>query len=192
MPTGRGSRMEQLKRDEDTRRRAGGARATALETRTDEARGMFDAAAAARETAAASFADMREEMGRGIESLRGHQVGRGRLDTGFGMEDEDRLVMDFQDRLSRDISHQAFTAAGMNLRNIEGGGREAGIAREQDLALLTGATDREQARINEKNRRRRGRFGMLGGVAGAAIGSLGGLPGAELGAKIGSSVGSSI
>ena len=186
------SRMDQLKAEERRRLSGEGARAGALETRTDEARGAFDAAAAARETAAASFADIKEEMGRGIESLRGHQVGRGRLDTGFGFEDEDRLVMDFQDRLSRDISHGAFQAASLDLRNIEGGGREASEARERNLALLTGATDREQARINEKKRRRRERWGALAGLAGSALGFAGGGPaGAEAGGKIGSSIGSS-
>ena len=186
------SRMDELKKEERKRLGQGGARATALETRTDEARGAYDAAAAARETAAASFADIKEEMGRGIESLRGQQVGRGRLDTGFGFEDEDRLVMDFQDRLSRDISHGAFTAAGLNLRNIEGGGREAGEARERDLSMLTGSLDREQAIINERNRRRRGRFGALAGLAGAGLGAMvGGPAGAQLGASIGSSVGRS-
>ena len=187
------SRIDQLKYDEKQRLRTGETRATDLETRTDEARSTFDAAEYARETAAASFADMKEEMGRGVESLRGQQVGRGRLDTGFGFEDEDRLVMDFQDRLSRDISHQAFTAAGMDLRNIEGGASDANLARERDLGLLVGATDREQARVNERNRRRRGRFGMLAGLAGAGVGlALGGPAGAQLGGSIGSSVGSSL
>lgn len=160
------SRMQNLQSQERERLASGATRATGLETRTDEARSTFDAAAAARETAAASFADMREEMGRGIESLRGQQVGRGRLDTGFGFEDEDRLVMDFQDRLSRDLSHGAFQAAGLNLRNIEGGASDANQARERDLAMLTGSLDREQGIINERNRRRRGRFGALAGLLG--------------------------
>ena len=162
-----------------------------LETRADEARETFDAAAYAREVAASQFADMREEMGKGIESLRGHQVGRGRLDTGFGMEDEDRLVMDFQDRLSRDLASGAFTAAGLDLRNIEGETGAAESARDRDLDLMVGATDRAQAIENEKQQRKRARWGALGGVAGGLIGSLGGPAGAMAGAKAGSAIGSS-
>ena len=188
-----GRRLKKFRQQEEEQLAAGGERAGMLETRSDEARGAFDAAAAAREVAGASFADFQEEMGRGVESLRGQQVGRGRLDTGFGMEDEDRLVMDFQDRLSRDIAKGAFTAASLNLRNIEGETGAADRARDRNLDLLTGATDRAQAVENDRQRRKRGRFGMLGGAIGGVGGFfLGGPAGAVAGAKAGSAVGSSL
>lgn len=184
-------RMKQLRADETAQLEAGKERSGMLNTRADEARGAFDAAQQAREVGAAQFADFREELGKGVESLRGNQVGRGRLDTGFGMEDEDRLVMDFQDRLSRDIASNAFTAASLNLRNTEGMSSDANQATDRHLDLLTGATDRQQARQNEKARRKRGRWGALGGIAGGVAGfALGGPAGAKAGAQAGSSLGS--
>lgn len=187
------SRLKKLRQQEARQLASGEVRAGGLETRADEARATFDAAAAAREVAKAQFKDFQEELGKGIESLRGHQVGRGRLDTGFGMEDEDRLVMDFQDRLSRDVAKGAFTAASLNLRNIEGETGAAESARDRNLDLLTGATDRAQAIENDKQRRKRGRFGLLGGAIGGVGGFfLGGPAGAMAGAKAGSAIASGI
>lgn len=184
------SRMKRLRGEESERLALGEARAGALESEADRARSGFDAAAAARDVARANFEAFREELGEDIESLRGSQVGRGRLDTGFGFEDEDRLVRSASDRLNREIARGGLQAAGLNLRNIEGQTQAANVAREFDLALLGGATDREQARENERKRRRRSRFGLLGGLVGAGVGlATGGLPGASLGAKLGSTVG---
>lgn len=186
-----GSRMKKLRAEEDERLASGGSRASALETRTDTAREQFDAAAAARETASVAFEDFRERLGEDVESLRGNQVGRGRLDTGFGFEDEDRLVRGLGRDLSKEISRGAFQAAGMNLRNIEGGARDANQASDRHLDYLSGSTDREQARINAKKAERKSRFGLLAGGAGAVVGGIfGGLPGAQAGAQLGSAAAS--
>lgn len=186
------SRMKKLRAEEQERLASGGTRAGGLETQADRAREQFDAASAARESATATFESFREQLGEDVESLRGNQVGRGRLDTGFGFEDEDRLVRGGLRDLNREISRGAFQAESLNLRNIEGQTGAAEGARERDLSFLTGSMDREQARENEKRQRRRSRFGALLGGVGAAVGSFGGVPGASLGAKIGSAVGSNL
>jgi hypothetical protein len=184
--------MKALRRGEEERLAAGRGRAEGLESGADVARERFDAAAAARETSEAAFADFRERMAEDVESFRGGQVGAGRLKTGPGQEDQDRLVRGFGRDLSREVSRGAFQAASLNLRNIEGRSGAAESARDRDLDFLGGATDREQARQNQRKQRRRGRFGALGGLAGAAVGSVGGPAGAALGARLGSAVGTSI
>lgn len=183
-------RLKQLRQEESERLASGEDRADELEARTDDARQSFDAAEYAREVGRAQFEDLREQLGRDVESLRGNQVGRGRLDTGFGMQDEDRMVGDAYQDLDRALASNAFQAAGMNLRNIEGGQDAAENARERDYQLMAGATDREQARVNEKRRERRKRFGLLGGIAGGAIGLAVGQP--AVGAEIGSAIGNTI
>ena len=86
------SRMKKLRQGETDRLASGEVRAAELETRTDEARQGFDAAEYAREVGRAQFEDFREEMTKDVENLRSNQVGRGRVNTGYGMEDEDRLI----------------------------------------------------------------------------------------------------
>lgn len=184
------SRLESLQQGEAERLTAGESRASTLETRADEARSGFDAASAAREVATASFESFRKDLGEDIESLRGSQVGRGRLNTGFGFEDEDRLVTESAEGLNRELARQAFTAASLDLQNISGQQTAADRARDRDLDLLTGSQDREQARENQRQQRKRRRFGLLGGAIGAGAGFLlGGPAGASLGARLGGQVG---
>ena len=186
MPT----RMETLQKGQDERLAAGETRASALETRADEARSGFVAADEARQVATATFESFRKGLGEDVESLRGSQVGRGRLDTGFGFEDEDRLVTESVEGLNRELARQAFTAASLNLENIGGISRSAESARDRDLDLLTGSQDRAQAQENADRQRKRRRFGLLGGALGAGAGFLlGGLPGASLGARLGGAAG---
>lgn len=181
-------RLEEGRKKLDERGNRAHRRSRRRERAVDVGRRDFDASQAARETARASFQDFREDMGRGVEELRGQQVGRGRLRTGFGFEDEDRLVMDFQDRLSRDLAHGAFTAAGMNLRNIEGMSADAARSTTRSDDILIGQMDRDQAELNTQRRRRqnkrRGVLSFLGGAAGAIV--TGGSPaGAAIGSRLG-------
>ena len=187
------NRLKDLKQQEQERLAAGSSRASGLESIADDARQRFDAGAAARESAGAAFESFREQLGEDVESLRGNQVSRGRLDTGFGMEDEDRLVRGGIRDLNRELSRNAFQAASLDLRNIEGQTGAAERGRDRDLDLLTGSTDRAQAEKNAKRQERKSRFGALLGGAGAVGGfMLGGPAGAQLGASLGSTVGSTL
>lgn len=184
------SRMQELRTREEERLVQGGQRAEELENRTDARRRDFDARDYAEDVARGTFRDFKEEFGKDIESLRGNQASRGRLNTGFGYEDEDRYVSEAFEDLQAELARNSFTAAGLDLENTAGMQGAAERARDRDYDLLVGATDREQARENARRQRKRRRFGLLGGAAGGVLGfALGGLPGAKAGAEIGSAVG---
>jgi hypothetical protein len=179
-----------LQHDLRRTRTAAEERAGRLEGDVDRRREEFDPREFARETAAASFEDHREGFERGIEGLRGEQVGMGRLRIGFGGEDEDRLVEDLNRRTARELARAAFTAGGMELSNIGGIQAAGSEARTRSDAALAGELDRADA-AEERRRQRRSRFlGTLGTLAGGAIGAFkGGIPGAMAGARIGGSLG---
>lgn len=190
MPT---DRLSYLKGQERDRLQSGSTRASTLEKRADEAREAFDASEYARDVAQAQFSTFREDLAEDVESFRGNQVSRGRLDTGYGFEDEDRLVRDSYENLNTQLVQNAFQAARLDLTNVAGIQGAAEGARERDLDLLVGATDRAQADENQRQRKKRRRFGLLGGLAGAAVGSfvpgVGTVAGAKLGSAIGGEVG---
>lgn len=187
------SRMDQLRQREEEALASGASRATELENRADSRRRDFDAGGYAADVAAGTFRDFKEELGKDVESLRSNQASRGRLDTGFGFEDEDRLFSEASEDLQAELARNAFTAASLDLRNTEGIGAEASRSRDRDLELLTAATDREQARENLRAQKKRRRFGLLGGVIGGGAGFLlGGPAGASLGAKLGGTIGGGI
>lgn len=187
------NRLQQSERELAQRGDRSQSRARRLRSGVDEARSGFDARDYARDVARSTFADFREDLGRGVEELRGSQVGRGRIKTGYGFEDEDRLVEDFQDRLSRDIASQAFTAAGLNLRNLEGRSRESSEATRRSDDILVGVLDREQAKKNAREREKRNRLDLLLGGVGAGAGFLlGGPGGAALGGRLGSAAAGAI
>lgn len=184
------SRLQYLEGELDQRRTAGGARAAGLEASSDARREGFDATSYAREASRAAFDDYRRDFDRGIEGLRGQQVGMGRLRTGFATEDEDRLGEDMNRRLAQELSRNAFMAASLDLQNTEGIGRAGTEARAGSDAALAGGLDRAQAAENERRQRRSRFLGVLAGGAGAAIGGLAGGPaGAALGARLGSQLG---
>lgn len=184
------SRMDVLRQREEERLSEGDSRATRLENQSDSRREQFDARDYARDVAAGTFRDFKEELGADIESIRGNQASRGRLDTGFGFEDEDRYVSEAFEDLQAELARNSFTAAGLDLENTAGIERSGAMARDRNTELLVGATDREQARENARAQRKRRRFGLLGGLVGAGAGfMLGGPAGASLGAKLGGMAG---
>ena len=120
----------------------------------------FDAGEAIEETARAGYEEVQEERDKALEEMRGRQVGAGRLRTGFGFEDQDRLAEEFEEDFSRQLAARALDAEQMNLRNLEGRRRS-----NRYLDLLTSERQREQkeeAAIWEG----------LGTVAGTAIGAF--------------------
>lgn len=168
------------------RGRESGERAGGIESEVDDFRRDFSGSDAAREVAGAAWADFEEGHGRAIEGLRGDSVSMGRLRTGFGEEDEDRLTEDFNARLAREIARGAFTGASLDLRNMEGFSAEGTEARRTSDSALAAERDILQARHNEKKKRRRGLLGTLGGIAGGIAGSVLGPAGTALGSRLGS------
>ncbi len=136
----------------------------------------FDAGDYAKEAGAATFDEFRGDLSRDVRDLRGSQVGRGRIRTGFGFEEEDRMVSDSYRALMRSIAQQSLQAAGLDLdaRNLEG-------------EMAAGDLDRSQADKNARRRRRGGLLGAVGGIAGTLVGGPG--VGTYLGGMLGNAAG---
>lgn len=140
----------------------------------------FDADRGAERSARAQFDTFREDLGRDVESLRGSQVGRGRLNSGFGFEDEDRLVEGGIRDLTRTLAQNALQAQSLNLQAAGGlanvGAQRSGrfldiLGSERDASFL----EDEMAR-RKKAEKRSGLFGALGTIAKGVGGYLAGGP----------------
>lgn len=124
----------------------------------------FDPREAAQESARAQFDTFREDLKEDFRTLRGRQVGSGRIDTGFGDEDEERFLRDRLDRLDRAVATRATNLSGQRLQQLGMVNRTRG----RFLDMLSGQLDRETA---EENARRQQLASILGGVTGT-IGSI--------------------
>jgi hypothetical protein len=117
--------------------------------------------------ASAQWDTFSEELGEGLQDMRGSQVGRGRLRTGFGFEDEDRFSRDSLDRFYGQLASQAWRAPALNLQNTSQ--MAPSIDREYDLTtagadLTTSEMDREAAERASKR-------DMWGNIIGGALGT---------------------
>lgn len=99
----------------------------------------FDPRESTRRAARAGFREFERDLAENLERLRGRQVGRGRLDTGFAFEDEDRLIRSGIEDLNRELASNALRESALELRNLEG--RRRG---NRFLDLLTGERERER------------------------------------------------
>jgi len=120
----------------------------------------FDPRDATREAARAGYEEVARDRRESMESLRGRQVGAGRVDTGFGYQDQDRLVRTIEEDFNRELARQGLREASLKLRHLEG--RRQG---NRYLDLLAGERERE-AREDEAI------WGSIGGAAGTAAGLI--------------------
>lgn len=120
----------------------------------------FDPRQATREAARAGYEEISRDRAEAMESLRGRQVGQGRLDTGFGMQDQDRLFRDIEEDFNRQLAQQGLQEAKLNLRNLEG--RRRG---NRYLDLLSGEREREVRQEGQM-------WEAIGGAAGTAAGLI--------------------
>lgn len=130
-----------------------------------------------------------EDFGRDLGDLRGSLVGSGRLRTGYGAQDEDRLYDRFQDRLSNTLAQNSMRASAMDLQHTQGMGRMGSQSQGRYLDLLTGEMDRQQAERNARRQQQSSLWGTVGGIAGGALGTLLGPAGTAVGGAIGKKVG---
>lgn len=173
-------------------RRQGISRRFDQQSKRDEARGTqaediagqrlrdFDAEEGARRSARAQFDEFSEDLGDNIRDLRGSQVGRGRLNSGFGFEEEDELYEGALEDLGRTLSQNALQAQGLNLSATQQlsqlGGRQSGrfldvLASERDADLLE-----EEQRRRARAEKRSGLFDALGTIAKGGLGFAAGGP----------------
>lgn len=160
-------------------------------SRRRQARGFerleeFDPREYARETAGAIYGDMSRDFERGMSDLRSSQVATGRVRSGFGQEDENRYVQDFNEQLSRQLARVSQQAAGQQLRADQAYMGAAQQNRNRYYDLLAGGMDREIARRNAEQREKGGLFGGIGSLVGGLAGNFL-LPG--IGAKTGAMLG---
>lgn len=183
-------RMKALTKEADVRKASTGERTNRLEGTVDARREEFDARDYLADTTGAAFEQFKESFGENIDSLRGQQVGRGRLDTGFAFEDEDMLFRNMGRDLNRQLSSMSLNAAGLDMRNTEGMAGDAAQASSVYDSAVSGALDRETAEMNARDQKKKNRLGLLGAVAGGVGGFfLGGPAGAKLGAGLGGRLG---
>lgn len=126
------------------------------------------------------------DMSEQLIDLRGSQVGMGRLNTGFGYEDEDRLYRGAYDRMGSELASRSIQTAGLELGNIN----SMQQSRELAPSIAAGGIDQELALKDYERQRRGGLFGGIGGVLGGIAGfALGGGP---VGAAVGSNIGGNL
>lgn len=144
---------------------------------------------AAKKSAKAQFYTFERDLGRNLEDMRGSQVGAGRLRSGYGFQDQDRLWEGAVEGLNREVAARSMQAAGLDLQNIQG----MQMARELAGEMAVGGMDRELQLEEIRKAKSGGILGGLGGVLGGVAGFFAGGPlGAVAGSQIGSAAGSGI
>jgi hypothetical protein len=147
----------------------------------------FDPYAAAERSAQGQFGSFRTALNRDLSTLRGQQVGMGRLNSGWAQSGEDELVTHGLEDLNNRIAANSLAAAGLDEQNFSNVGNYGLAQTGMYNDLLSGKLDRDQAAANAKRARRGGLLGGLGAVAGLA---LGGPEGAAVGQAAGQGLGS--
>lgn len=149
----------------------------------------YDPYEASQRASVAAGEELYEDFGRQFRDLRGSQVGRGRLGTGYGEMDEMEAFEGFEENLANILTQNSLRAAGLDLQNIQGIGRQGAQSEQQHLDQLYGERDRWQDRENARRRRQASLWGGLAKTAGTVGGFLlGGPAGAGAGYKIGEAV----
>lgn len=146
----------------------------------------YDPYEAANRASEAQFYTVDRGLREGVEDLRGSQVGRGRLRTGFGFQDEDRLYRDTYESFGRSVAERSLQASGLELQNIHDMQRSRELAPE----IAAGGIDAELARMDYESQKKGGFLGGIGGLLGAGVGFIagGGPLGVAAGAQIGGNV----
>jgi len=149
----------------------------------------FDARKGASEAARGYFNQFGDKLNKMIRNLRGAQVGSGRLDTGFGNEDQDELIQGGIRDLNDTLATNALQAESLNLRNTEGLGGFGERTTGRYLDILGGNRDAammdEEARRAQEAKKKSGLFGLIGRVGGSLLGPAGGVLGNKLGNYLG-------
>jgi hypothetical protein len=153
----------------------------------------YDPQEAINRRSQAQWNNLSESLGREIESLRGRQVGSGRVNSGFGFEDQDRLYEGAFDNLTNAMAMNALQGEQLGASVRQGLGAWGSDARNRYLELLSGEDDRFIRDNDIRSKKRGGLWGTLGGIAGGIGGFLlGGPTGAAAGWNIGSSAGTGL
>lgn len=148
----------------------------------------FDPMQYAKQAAKGTYDVLRRDAVRDLEDLRGSQVGTGRIRSGFGYGDQDRLWEGFMDRVGSQISANAMQAGGQKLSALT----TDYSSLDRYGNWLAAGYDVEMDKYNEEQRKKSGLWGTLGTLAGGALGFIPGLGGAIGGPLGGAAIGGSI
>ena len=130
---------------------------------------------------AAAQNQFRRDWTKGVGNLRASQVGRGRLNTGFGFEDEDRLFEVLGARFADTAGNAALQAAGLDLSKLGLHGNIASALTDRAMAARGGEYQTlRQQRLQDAADRRRGWGDLLGSLISAGGTILGGPIGGAL------------
>jgi hypothetical protein len=129
----------------------------------------FDPYADMGRAARAQWNTFSEDLGEGLEDIRGSQVGRGRLRTGFGYEDEDRFTRDSLDRFYNQLASQAWRAPALNLQNTS----MMAPAIDRGYDLVTAGADLTTSEMDREAAERASKRDMWGNIIGGTLGFAG-------------------
>lgn len=129
----------------------------------------FDAYGGLQTAAGGLFDQFERDIGEKIQTVRGNQVGSGRLGGGYGDMDESATVYDARSQLNNQIAAMALQAEGLQMQNDRGLGEFGQQQTGQYLDILAGNRDAELARHNAKQQQRSSFWGGLAKLAGTGI-----------------------
>jgi hypothetical protein len=144
----------------------------------------YDPGAAIKESATGLFNQFRKTLGREVSSLRGQQVGMGRLASGFATDDEDYLTERIAGNYSDRLMENALEGEKMRYYNNRDIGDFGGRVTERGYDMLSSERDRATAEENARKQRKASIWGGLAGMAGTVLGPVGSALGSKLGSYI--------
>lgn len=143
-----------------------GSRANTLNSAYDEGMLNFDPYSAYRTAAQGAFGDFSRTLNLEMQKLRGAEVGAGRIDTGFGTEDEDRTVTELGSRLNDTLAQGALTANAQNLSRLGMIGQTGQGLQDDILDAYFGRYATEKQAQGQASA---GRNALIGNIGGALI-----------------------
>lgn len=136
----------------------------------------FDPMQAALQATQAQYAAAMPEIRRSIADLRGAQVGQGRINTGFGMNDQDLLLQQNLNNLNQGLIQRAMQATQMQMQNT---GQLGQYGMNQSNLYLDATLGRAQSAQDRRAQEEASRRGMWGNLIGAGLGAFGSYAGAR-------------
>jgi hypothetical protein len=136
---------------------------------------------AIRNTATGLFAEFKRKFGKDMRALRGSQTARGRLNSGYGMQDEDELFTESTGRLGEQISQLSLQGQQMEDSNTA---RLGAFAQNAGQEYRGGIADLEATRRQQQLTDQASRRSMTGSLLGAGLGAAGMILGGPAGAAL--------
>ena len=132
----------------------------------------FDPDAAFNRRLTAAQESFKRQFTRDVEALRGSQVRRGRTNTGFAFQDEDRLFEEMAGRFAEVSGSAALTTAGMDMDRLALIGAHGERASDRAMSARGGEYHTLRGQRLQDQADRRQMWGNIAGGLGSAIGAI--------------------